>query len=67
MLSFSDLQLLTPILKQPKRECTRRFQTVRFASTVRPHCPRISGLVEIRQIKYCDNNKNATAGKTTFL
>jgi hypothetical protein len=67
MLSLLDVQKRKPRLKHSKREENHRLPTLRFASTVLPNFPRISGLVQIRQIKYCNNNKNETAGKTTFL
>ena len=66
MLSLPDIQMRKPRLKHSKCEENHRLPTVKFASTVRPSFPRISGLIQIRQIKYCDNNKNEIAGKTTF-
>jgi hypothetical protein len=67
MLSLPDVQIRKSRLKHSNCEENHSLPTVRFASNLRPHFPHISGLVQIRQIKYCDNNKNETAGKTTFL
>jgi hypothetical protein len=67
MLSLPDIQMRKPRLKHSKRNENHRLPTVKFASNILPHFPRISSLVQIRQIKYCDNNKNEIAGKTTFL